>query len=403
MSQRSREKLRNPLGVVMAKAPVRLLDLMRQTEDPHVINLAAGIPSSDFLPLDALKSAMEAELASRAREMFSYHRPEGAGLLRDAIREYLAVRGVRVTSDQVLVTTGCSGALASMMGAVLKKGDTVVCEGPAYYGQLELLRAIGVKFRMVATAVGQEPDPAKWEKALKAKPKPKLLLVTSTLSNPSGATLREEWRPRLVEICKKAGVPILEDDIYGDLLGRARPKPLRAFDDGSTVLYVTSFSKTVAPGLRIGFALPGKWMDEAADRQCRQTIHGGVPPEYVTAAFLRSGRMESHLEMLQSVYAKRRELALGILLRELPAGVHAEDPKGGYMLWVRGGSTKVMDEVAKQCLGQGVAVVGGGIFFANPPKEACFRLNCARATPEDLAKGVGIFCKVLQAAVGKKK
>jgi len=385
----------------MATPPIRLLDLMRQTEDPHVINLAAGIPSADFLPLDALRTALEGELASRAREMFSYHRPEGAALLRDAICDYLGVRGVNVQSDQILVTTGCSGALATMMNTILKRGDTVVCEAPAYYGQLELLRAIGVKFRTVNTSVGQEPDPAKWEKALKAKPKPKLLVVTSTLSNPSGATLKEEWRPQMVEMCRKMGVPILEDDIYGDLLGRARPKPMRAYDDGSTVLYVTSFSKTVAPGLRIGFALPGKWMDAAADRQCRQTIHGGVPPEYVTAAFLRSGRMESHLEMLRSVYSKRRELALGILLRELPEGVHAEDPKGGYMLWVRGGSAKVMSDVAKQCLGQGVAVVGGGIFFANPPKEACFRLNCARATPEDLAKGVGIFCSVLKVELAR--
>jgi DNA-binding transcriptional MocR family regulator len=387
----------------MATPPIRLLDLMRQTEDPHVINLAAGIPSADFLPLDALKSAMEGELASRAREMFSYHRPEGAALLRDAIREYLAVRGVLVTSDQVLVTTGCSGALATMMNTVLKRGDTVVCEAPAYYGQLELLRAIGLKFRTVNTAVGQEPDPTKWEKALKAKPKPKLLVVTSTLSNPSGATLKEEWRPKMVEICRKRGVPILEDDIYGDLLGRSRPKPLRAYDDGSTVLYVTSFSKTVAPGLRIGFALPGKWMDAAADRQCRQTIHGGVPPEFITASFLRSGRMEGHLEMLRSVYAKRRELAGGILSRELPEGIRADDPSGGYMLWVRGGRPGLMEEVSKQCLAKGVAVVGGGIFFANPPKEACFRLNCARATPEDLARGVGIFCEVLKSVMSRKK
>jgi len=293
--------------------------------------------------------------------------------------------------------------LATMMNTVLKRGDTVVCEAPAYYGQLELLRAIGVKFRTVNTAVGQEPDPAKWEKTLKAKPKPKLLVVTSTLSNPSGATLKEEWRPRMVEICRKMGVPILEDDIYGDLLGRARPKPLRAYDDGSTVLYVTSFSKTVAPGLRIGFALPGKWMDAAADRQCRQTIHGGVPPEFITASFLRSGRMEGHLEMLRSVYAKRRELAGGILSRELPVGIRADDPLGGYMLWVRGGRPSLMVEVSKQCLAKGVAVVGGGIFFANPPKEACFRLNCARATPEDLARGVGIFCEVLKSAVVRKK
>jgi 2-aminoadipate transaminase len=383
--------------------PIRLLDLMRQTEDPHVINLAAGIPSADFLPLDALRTALEGELASRAREMFSYHRPEGASLLREAIRDYLGVRGVNVQSDQILVTTGCSGALATMMNTVLKKGDTVVCEAPAYYGQLELLRAIGVKFRTVNTAVGQEPDPAKWEKALKAKPKPKLLVVTSTLSNPSGATLKEEWRPRMVEMCRKMGVPILEDDIYGDLLGRGRPKPLRAYDDGSTVLYVTSFSKTVAPGLRIGFALPGKWMDAAADRQCRQTIHGGVPPEFITASFLRSGRMEGHLEMLRSVYAKRRELAGGILSRELPEGIRADDPSGGYMLWVRGGRPGVMEDVSKQCLAKGVAVVGGGIFFANPPKEACFRLNCARATPEDLARGVGIFCEVLKSAVARKK
>jgi 2-aminoadipate transaminase len=387
----------------MATPPIRLLDLMRQTEDPHVINLAAGIPSSDFLPLDALKTALEGEIQSRAREMFSYHRPEGAQILREAIRDYLAIRGVRTTSDEVLVTTGCSGALSTMMSTLLKKGDTVVCEAPAYYGQLELLRAIGVKFRTVNTAVGQEPDPAKWEKALKAKPKPKLLVVTSTLSNPSGATLKEEWRPRMVEMCRKMGVPILEDDIYGDLLGRARPKPLRAYDEGSTVLYVTSFSKTVAPGLRIGFALPGKWMDAAADRQCRQTIHGGVPPEFITASFLRSGRMEGHLEMLRTVYAKRRELAGGILSRELPEGIRADDPLGGYMLWIRGGRPSLMEEVSKQCLAKGVAVVGGGIFFANPPKEACFRLNCARATPEDLARGVGIFCEVLKSASARKK
>ena len=387
----------------MATPPIRLLDLMRQTEDPHVINLAAGIPSADFLPLDALRTALEGELASRAREMFSYHRPEGAALLRDAIRDYLSVRGVNVQSDQILVTTGCSGALATMMNTVLKRGDTVVCEAPAYYGQLELLRAIGVKYRTVNTSVGQEPDPAKWEKALKAKPKPKLLVVTSTLSNPSGATLKEEWRPKMVEMCRKMGVPILEDDIYGDLLGRGRPKPLRAYDDGSTVLYVTSFSKTVAPGLRIGFALPGKWMDAAADRQCRQTIHGGVPPEFITASFLRSGRMEGHLEMLRSVYAKRRELAGGILSRELPEGIRADDPSGGYMLWVRGGRPGLMEEVSKQCLAKGVAVVGGGIFFANPPKEACFRLNCARATPEDLARGVGIFCEVLKSVMSRKK
>ena len=387
----------------MATPPIRLLDLMRQTEDPHVINLAAGIPSADFLPLDALRTALEGELASRAREMFSYHRPEGASLLRDAIRDYLGVRGVNVQSDQILVTTGCSGALATMMNTILKRGDTVVCEAPAYYGQLELLRSIGVKFRTVNTAVGQEPDPAKWEKALKAKPRPKLLVVTSTLSNPSGATLKEEWRPKMVEMCRKMGVPILEDDIYGDLLGRSRPKPLRAYDDGSTVLYVTSFSKTVAPGLRIGFALPGKWMDAAADRQCRQTIHGGVPPEFITASFLRSGRMEGHLEMLRSVYAKRRELAGGILSRELPEGIRADDPSGGYMLWVRGGRPSLMEEVSMQCLAKGVAVVCGGIFFANPPKEACFRLNCARATPEDLARGVGIFCEVLKSAINRKK
>ena len=387
----------------MPVAPIRLLDLMRQTEDPKVINLAAGIPSSDFLPLDALKSAVEGELASRAREMFSYHRPEGAAKLREAIQGYLAPRGVAVAPSEVLVTTGCTGALATMMSTILKKGDTVVCEAPLYYGQLELLRAIGVKFRTVNTAVGQEPEPTRWEKALKAKPKPKLLLVTSTLSNPSGATLKEEWRPKMVEMCRKMGVPILEDDIYGDLLGRGRPKPLRAYDDGSTVLYVTSFSKTVAPGLRIGFALPGKWMDAAADRQCRQTIHGGVPPEFITASFLRSGRMEGHLEMLRSVYGKRRELAGGILSRELPEGIRADDPSGGYMLWVRGGRPGLMEEVSKQCLAKGVAVVGGGIFFANPPKEACFRLNCARATPEDLARGVGIFCEVLKSVISRKK
>jgi len=374
---------------------------MRQTEDPKVINLAAGIPSPDFLPLDALRIALEGEVQARAREMFSYHRPEGAAPLREAIRDYLALRGIQVAPEGVLVTTGCSGALASIMEAVLKKGDTVVCEAPAYYGQLELLRAVGVKFRTVSTAVGQEPDPAKWEKALKAKPKPKLLVVTSTLSNPSGVTLREEWRPRMVELCRKAGVLILEDDIYGDLLGQNRPRPLRSFDDGKTVLFATSFSKTVAPGLRIGFSLPGAWMEAAADRQCRQSIHGAVPPEYLTAAFLRSGRLRGHLEMLKTVYEKRRELALGILRRGLPEGVRVDDPQGGYMLWVRGGRAGMIEEVRTRCLERGVAVVGGGIFFTQTPKEACFRLNCARATVEDLVRGMETFCEVVRGSANR--
>jgi len=379
----------------MPKSSTRLLDLMRQTEDPGVINLAAGIPSPDFLPLEALKATLDQEMASQARAMFSYHRPEGAAPLREAICEYLAIRGVKASPDQVLVTVGCSGALASVIGSVLRKGDTVVCEAPAYYGLLELLGAAGVRFRPVPTAVGQEPDPKRWEKAIRATPKPKLVVVTSSLSNPSGATLPEEWRAQLVEICRKAKVPILEDDIYGDLLGQNRPKPLRAFDDGSTVLLATSFSKTVAPGLRIGFSLPGRWMEEAADRQCRQSIHGAVPPEYLTAAFLRSGRLRGHLEMLKSVYQKRRELALGILRRGLPEGVRVDDPGGGYMLWVRGGKAGRIEEVRKKCLEKGVAVVGGGIFFTQTPKEACFRLNCARATVEDLARGMEIFCGVL--------
>ncbi|NDF17385.1 MAG: PLP-dependent aminotransferase family protein [Verrucomicrobia bacterium] len=379
----------------MPKSSTRLLDLMRQTEDPGVINLAAGIPSPDFLPLEALKATLDQEMASQARAMFSYHRPEGAAPLREAICEYLAIRGVKASPDQVLVTVGCSGALASVIGSVLRKGDTVVCEAPAYYGLLELLGAAGVRFRPVPTAVGQEPDPKRWEKAIRATPKPKLVVVTSSLSNPSGATLPEEWRAQLVEICRKAKVPILEDDIYGDLLGQNRPKPLRAFDDGSTVLLATSFSKTVAPGLRIGFSLPGRWMEAAADRQCRQSIHGAVPPEYLTAAFLRSGRLRGHLEMLKSVYQKRRELALGILRRGLPEGVRVDDPGGGYMLWVRGGKAGRIEEVRKKCLEKGVAVVGGGIFFTQTPKEACFRLNCARATVEDLARGMEIFCGVL--------
>jgi len=372
---------------------------MRQTEDPKVINLAAGIPSPDFLPLDALKAALEQEAASQARAMFSYHRPEGAAPLREAICEYCVARGVKASPDQVLVTAGCSGALAAVIGTVLKKGDTVVCEAPAYYGLLELLSAAGVRFRPVPTAVGQEPDPKRWEKAIRATPKPKLVVVTSSLSNPSGATLPEGWREQLVEICRKAKVPILEDDIYGDLLGPDRPRPLRAFDDGATVLFATSFSKTVAPGLRIGFSLPGPWLETATDRQCRQSIHGAVPPEYLTAAFLRSGRLRGHLEMLKTVYEKRRDLALGILRRGLPEGVRADDPKGGYMLWVRGGRAGMIEEVRKKCLEQGVAVVGGGIFFTQAPKEACFRLNCARATPEDLAKGLEIFCGVLAGVV----
>lgn len=381
------------------QAPARLVDFMRQADQPELINLAAGVPGLDALPFAALREATEQALATDGASLFAYHHPEGDHALRALLAERLAARGVGdLAAGQFVTTTGCTQALQAMLSVLVRPGEIVACEAPGYYGLLEMIAEAGARvLPLPVTAAGLDLDAT--EAALE-RWKPKCLVVCTSLSNPSGTTLTEAHRERLVGICRTWGVRLIEDDIYAELLDSGAPKPCRAFDDGSTVSFVTSFSKTVSPGVRVGYCVPGtpELHDAFAARKCQLDLHSTVLSEVLLRHFLEGDAFDRHLAWLRERNQRRRELALGVIGRSFPEGTEVNAPWGGYMLWVQLPTGVQLAEVAPLARAAGVVFAPGSVFFPSQEgnrRAMQIRLNCARAAEPDLERGVEILGKIV--------
>jgi DNA-binding transcriptional MocR family regulator len=373
----------------------RLLDVMRQVGDPNLINLAAGLPSVHCVPKAHLREAFAATLEENADEALGYHVPDGDQRLRELLVDRFRSRGITTSVDKIVITTGCSQGLHGMIRLIAKPGDIVACEAPAYYSTLEIMGDLGVKVLPIPV---KDSDGIDFEltQTLFRRFKPKLFVLCSTLSNPSGATVPNEIRKALVELCRETGTRILEDEIYGELYEIPDLKPIRAYDDGSTVTYVTSFSKTVAPGLRVGVCLPGLDANQFALQKCQQDMHSATLCEVALRRYLETGRFDSHLDFLRRLNRERRELGLRIIEECFPASAKVWKPAGGFLLWVELPSDVQIKKVYRSALAQNVAFCHGAAFFTSEEQQfPAMRLNCSRPSEEQLVKGLRILGKIM--------
>jgi len=373
----------------------RLLEFMRQAGNPNLINLAAGLPSTECVPKVDLKQAFDAALLEEGDIALGYHTPDGDYLLRERIAERFARRGVRVTADDLVITTGCTQALHGMIKLLAQPGDVVACEAPAYYSTLEILGDLGVRILPVPVRNSQGVD-LELVSALFERFRPRLFVICSTLSNPFGATLPNTARRALVELCKKTGTQILEDEIYGDLSEIEGLLPIRSFDDGTTVSYVTSFSKTVAPGIRVGVCAAGPNTNRFALLKCQQDMHSATVCEVAFRKYLEKSDFEGHLKFLKTLNRQRRELACQVIKEHFPAETIVWAPEGGFLLWTE--LPQNIDIEAAYCaaLQNNVAFSRGAAFYASPQtKISAMRLNCSRPTREKLVIGLEILGKIL--------
>ena len=379
------------------RAAGRLVDFMRQADEPGLINLAAGVPGLDSLPTEELQTAFTRALANEGAKMFAYHHPEGDHGLRELLAARLQTRGASVRGPQLVTVTGCTQGVQILISILVKPGDIVAVEAPAYYGMLEVLSEAGARV-LPLPIVGPEGFDLDAAEALLARWKPRALIVCAALSNPSGVTLPEEKRPRLVEICRAHGVRLIEDDIYGELIEDGVPRSLLAWDDGSTVSYVSSFSKTVSPGLRAGVCAPGTLFEEFAARKCQQDLHSAVVSEVALREFLAAGALDTHLARLRVRNRARRTLALEAIARTFPKGTRVNPPRGGYMLWAE--LPRAFDLAAVRDLARKERVVfgAGPVFFTDAQPSSSLRLNCAKASEAELVSGLEALGAILSAA-----
>jgi DNA-binding transcriptional MocR family regulator len=373
----------------------RLLDFMRQAGNPDLINLAAGLPSVDCVPKAALKRAFDAAFSEEPDVALGYHTPDGDYRLRERIASRFARRGISVTPEEMVITTGCTQALHGMIRLLAQPGDVVACEAPAYYATLEMLGEMGMRVLPIPVRDSHGVD-LDLVVTLFERFKPRFFVVCSTLSNPSGATMPNEARHALVEICRKTGTRILEDEIYGELSEIEGLRPIRSYDDGSTVSYVTSFSKTVAPGIRVGVCVPGGNTDQFAQLKCQQDMHSATLCEVAFRKYLEEADLDSHLKYLKALNRQRRETGRELIEKFFPEGTTIWTPEGGFLLWIEV-PPRIDTEAAYQAaLRKNVAFSRGKSFFTTPgAKISAMRINCSRPTANELVQGIETLGEIL--------
>jgi DNA-binding transcriptional MocR family regulator len=365
--------------------PVTLNNVMRRilrdARDPNLIPLGPAVPDPDLLPLENLRRRMSAIARRNPARAMRYEDPVGLRELRAEIARRLITVGCAVTPDEIIVTNGCNEALMLTLQSLTKPGDLVAVESPMYYGFLASLETIGVRTIEIPTSPLDGMCLDALEVALSTHPIRAVIGILN-YNNPVGSRMSEMRKQRLVEMCAARGVALVEDNLYGDITFENRvPEVAKAYDRDGNVILCGSFSKTLAPGLRVGWCVPGKLLDEIQSRKMATNISCATLPQMVLAEFLAEGGYDHHLRRIAREYRQRTDWLRALVLDAFPQGTRVTRPLGGFVLWVelpKGFDTYQIYEQATQC---GFSLAPGCAFSSSNKFGHCFRLNAAAALP----------------------
>jgi 2-aminoadipate transaminase len=395
------------LDRVKASTIRELLKLLTRHE---VISFAGGLPAPELFPVAEIEEATRRVLSERGREALQYGTTEGYLPLRELLVRHMSRYGVEVTPANVLVTSGSQQALDLVGRAFLDPGDAVLVEAPSYLGALQAFNVCEPDY--VAVPLDEEGvDPEAIERELERR-RPKFLYLLPNFHNPAGVTLSLERRRRVVELAARRGVPIVEDDPYGQLRyeGEHLP-PLVVLDAelrrdrgaaapaGGGVIYLGTLSKTLAPGLRIGWVVaPEPVIDRLVRLKQGADLHTATFTQMVAHETARGGFVDRHVRQLRGVYRERRDAMLAALDRHMPRGTTWTRPAGGLFLWLTLPDGLDSTRLLPEALAADVAYVAGAPFFAAGGGERTLRLNFSYCPPATIAEGIRRLGEVVSRA-----
>ncbi|MFJ7331651.1 PLP-dependent aminotransferase family protein [Streptomyces sp. NPDC101116] len=368
-------------------SPVR--DILAVTARPEVINFAGGLPAPELFDAKGIAAAYEAVLAEAPARALQYSTTEGEPALRDALSARTTARGLPAGPDDLLVTTGSQQALSLLATALLEPGDTVLVENPCY---LAALQAFGFAGARIVAVPGDEHglDPGALEE-LVVRERPKLLYTVPTFQNPTGRTLPAARRAAVAAVAARRGLWIVEDDPYGELRYDGERVPWIAAHPGAedrTVL-LGSFSKVMAPGLRLGWLrAPGELRRACAVAKQAADLHTPTVNQLAAARYLADNDLDAHVARVAGVYRERRDAMLSGLAEALPDGSVWNRPEGGMFLWARLPEPYDTTALLPQVVRQDVAYVPGAPFYAGRPDRTTLRLCFVTQTPDEIGEGL---------------
>jgi 2-aminoadipate transaminase len=374
-------------------------EILKVAERPDILSFAGGLPAPELFPCDAIAEAHAEVFATEGRAALQYSTTEGYGPLREWICGHLQKRGRVATPEQILITSGSQQGIDLVAKVLLDPGDLVVVESPSYLAALQTFGSYEAKFATVASDDhGMRTDDL--ERVL-ATQRPKLVYVVANFQNPKGTTLALERRRELVRLAQKHRFLILEDDPYGELRFTGSHLPsMASFDDEGVVVSLGTFSKTLAPGLRVAWvAGPRDFVRSLTIAKQATDLHTATLAQRAVAKLLTRFDYNAHLDALRPVYGQRANAMLDALKIHMPAGTKWTTPEGGMFLWVELPQGLSGDALLPRAIEQKVAFVPGSPFFAMNPRPEFIRLNYSNRPPELITEGMRRLGAVITAAM----
>ena len=382
-----------------AMKPSSIRQLLKLTERSDVISFAGGLPAPELFPIDDIRLAAERVFAECGAQTFQYGITEGVTALREVLVAEMASRQVTCTTDDVQVTTGSQQALDLLGKIFLDPGDVILTETPTYLAAIQAFQCFQAKFQPVTTDdLGIVPEAVD---ELAASGRVRFLYVIPNFQNPSGRTLSIERRKQLVEIARRRNLIIVEDDPYGRLRYRGEHlPPIKSFDEDGRVIYLSTLSKTVAPGFRTGWIVAGKAIrDKLVIAKQAADLHTSSFDQLVLARYLRDFDNRQHVAKICAAYGERYAVMDAALRQHLPDGFTWTQPEGGMFLWVTGPQSLDTSTILADAIDKGVAFVPGTDFFPGGGGRNNMRLNFSNAQPDAIRTGIARLAAICRAVV----
>lgn len=351
--------------------------VIRDSRTRNLIPLGAAVPNPENLPVAKLNRILAAVVRQRGVQSISYEMSNGLEALRVQIARRYLTAGCSLNPQEVVITSGCQEAVTFSLMAVCRPGDTVAIESPTYFNHLQTLEVLRLKAVEIPTHPREGVSLEALGTVLK-KNRIKACLFIPNFSNPLGSLMPDDRKKALVEMIGLYEIPLIEDDIYGDLgFSSERPRVVKAFDQKGLVLLCSSFSKTLAPGYRIGWVACGRFLPEIERLKSACTIASTTAPQMALAEFLTNGGYDHHLRRIRRVNLRQIWLMTQAVGKFFPPGTKVTRPAGGFVLWVEMPEYVDALKLYEQALKAGITIAPGPIFSLRQGYRNCIRLNGA--------------------------
>ena len=386
-----------------AMNPSAIREILKVTERPGILNFAGGLPSPETFPIEAMRAACASVLAEGsavAKPSLQYASSEGLPELRAWVAAEMCKQGAHISPDQVLITTGSQQGLDLIAKVLIDKDSRLLVESPTYLGALQAFTPMQPAVESIESDSGGV-CPSALREALQKGERPRFIYLLPNFQNPTGRTMDEARREAVIAVCREHGLPIVEDNPYGELWFDAPPpKPLLArWPEG--VVYLGSFSKILAPGLRLGYIVaPPALYPKLLQAKQAADLHTPGFNQRVVAEVIKDGFLDQHVPTIRARYHAQRDAMLAALARELgPTGAEWTQPVGGMFVWVRLPERLNAQALLPKAVDAGMAFVPGAPFYAGEPDARALRLSFVTSTPEQIDKGMAALGRVVQQAM----